>query len=188
MKVKSGFKFGLISICVPVMIGAFYYLSNAWIGHKTSPEIDTASSWQGNNFKAVDISHARLSLFQLSDRPIVIHFWATWCAPCVNEFPKMIRFIESFKGRIQLVTVSADQSDEVIKSFLKKNSINQAPYIHIIRDDGGKVAKQYMAKMLPTSVILGKGLKVEKRLSGEVDWENPRLKEIFEQLANSKSN
>ena len=48
------------------------------------------------------------------------------------------------------------------------------------------VAEKYLAKMLPTSVILSKGLKVEKRFPGEVDWEDPKLREILRYLADPK--
>lgn len=99
----------------------------------------------------------------------------------------MIRFIEGFNGKVQLVALSADQSDDDIKLFLKKINIKQSPFIHIIRDNGNKISEQYIAKMLPTSIILNKNLKIEKRFPGEVEWQDPRLHEIFLSVISSVS-
>lgn len=166
--------------------GAIYFMLSKQHGPKQAT-IETSASWQANNFEAVTIEGERFSLSDLSKRPVVVHFWASWCGPCINEFPAMIRFIESFKGEIHLVALSADQSDKDIKAFLQKIGVNQSPFIHVIRDEDGRIAKQYLAKMLPTSMILGKELKTEKRLPGEVDWEDAELRTGVEKLIAGQS-
>lgn len=177
----------VLALLVLTLLGGviFYAFRNSTSNSYNSPKSATKGA-DGNDFSGIEISGEEFSLSRLSEKPIIIHFWASWCGPCVNEFPKMIRFIESFNGKIHLVALSADESDEDIKSFLAKIGVSHSPFIHIVRDDGGKIAEQYKAKMLPTSVILVKGLKVEKRIPGEVDWEDPKLREIFESILTSK--
>jgi thiol-disulfide isomerase/thioredoxin len=170
----------ILSAFVLLVCGAIYFSLAKSNGPNVQPKPEATGNWHGNNFEAVTIEGKRFSLSELSEKPVVVvHFWASWCGPCVNEFPAMIRFVESFKGEIHLVALSADQSDEDIRAFLKKIGVSPAPFIHIIRDQEGKVAGQFLAKMLPTSVILGKGLKVKKRLPGEVDWEDTNLRQVF---------
>ncbi len=176
---RSHLKPVFILLVLALIGGVFFYafknstsISNNWRQSSTK-------GGNGNDFSGIEISGKEFSLSRLSEKPIIIHFWASWCGPCVNEFPKMIRFIESFNGKIHLVALSADESDEDIKSFLAKIGVSHSPFIHIVRDDGGKIAEQYKAKMLPTSVILGKDLKVKKRFPGEVDWEDPALNKVF---------
>lgn len=46
-------------------------------------------------------------------RPVLVNFWATWCDPCREEFPDLVRIAETFKGRVDVVTVSLDDPMEV---------------------------------------------------------------------------
>jgi thiol-disulfide isomerase/thioredoxin len=57
--------------------------------------------------------------------PLVVNFWATWCAPCVHEIPWFEKNIGAFKNeKVKLVLVSLDFADEYpknIAAFAKKN-------------------------------------------------------------------
>lgn len=99
----------------------------------------------------------------------------------------MIHFIESFSGKVHFVAIPADQSDEDINFFLNKTNVKQTSFIHVIRDDKNKLADKFMTKMLLTTIILSVGLKTEKRLPGEIEWEDPKLHEIFLSLIAGKS-
>lgn len=187
MRDSSFSKILFIVVGALILAGAAYYVFSSSQRQDAQSRGGTVTNWQGNNFTAIEITGEQFSLSYLSDRPVVVHFWASWCGPCVNEFPQMIRFIESLNGKVHLVALSADKSDEDIKSFIKKVGARRVPFVHVIRDEGSKIAEQYRAKMLPTSVILGKGLKVEKRIPGEVDWEDPKLRGIFNSLISSSN-
>lgn len=179
MRTRFKEKSVLFAVLIIIACVAVYFLRTKPDRPSSASGLEKSGNSYGNGFEALTLDGERFTLSTLFGKPIIVHFWASWCGPCVNEFPKMIRFVESFKGQIHLVTLSADQSDEDIRAFLKKTNVNHEPFVHFIRDEGGKIAKQYLAKMLPTSVILGKDLKVIKRLSGEVDWEDGELNEVF---------
>lgn len=137
-----------------------------------------------NAFETTDMSGRSFSLSKLSSKPVIVHFWATWCPPCVTEFPQMIKFVESFEGQIELVAVSADHSNEDVDGFIKRLGIQLPNNVHMIRDEKNQIAEQYRATMLPTSVILNRDFKVTKRISGEVDWAAHELKTFFNLLVN----
>lgn len=182
MRARFKEKLGLFAALIVIVCVATYFSLAKLNSSNSKSQLDKSGNSYGNGFEAVTLDGERFTLSTLSGKPVIVHFWASWCGPCVNEFPKMIRFVEGFKGEIQLVTLSADQSDEDIRAFLKKTNVSHEPFVHFIRDEDGKVAEQYLAKMLPTSVILGKDLKVIKRLPGEVDWEDNELTEVFTKL------
>ena len=59
-----------------------------------------------------------------SEKPLVINFWATWCAPCVKELPYFQKLHEE-NPNVKVVTVSLDfekQVESKLKPFLKKKN------------------------------------------------------------------
>jgi thiol-disulfide isomerase/thioredoxin len=59
------------------------------------------------------------------DKLFVINFWATWCGPCVKEFPLFVKVSEDYsKQKVKFIMVSLDfpsQADKQLIPFLKKN-------------------------------------------------------------------
>lgn len=67
-----------------------------------------------------------------SDHPLVISFWATWCAPCVEEIPWLQEGVAKFKEQqVELVLVSLDfprDFPEHIDTFIKKKNFSATFY------------------------------------------------------------
>lgn len=68
-----------------------------------------------------------------SDKLHVIHFWATWCGPCVTELPEFQKAIrESDENKVDFRFVSLDfpsEADQKLTSFLKKNNYTFKVYL-----------------------------------------------------------
>jgi peroxiredoxin len=64
-----------------------------------------------------------------TDRLLLVNFWATWCAPCVEEFPELQRMVRMYaKRRLNIVTVSLNSPDEkkfVLEFLNKQHAINR---------------------------------------------------------------
>jgi len=64
-------------------------------------------------------------------RPLLVNFWATWCGPCRQEFPDLVKIDAEYRGRaLQFVTVSADDRAELktgVPKFLREMRATAMP-------------------------------------------------------------
>ena len=70
-------------------------------------------------------------------RVLLINIWATWCVPCKEEFPDLIKISDKYGAQIELVGISIDYPDEVeskIIPFLNKLKPNFINYVNVEND------------------------------------------------------
>ena len=70
-------------------------------------------------------------------KTLLVNFWATWCAPCVEEFPDLINTWRMYRKRpFQLITVAANYPDEekAVRAFLGKQQASAQNYLPAIMD------------------------------------------------------
>jgi thiol-disulfide isomerase/thioredoxin len=91
---------------------------------------------------------------------LFLNIWATWCAPCVEEFPDLIKLHRAFGGRpVDVVGISADFDDEVeskIIPFLKKQGVPFRVYVASFRrqQDFINAIDRSWSGALPASLII----------------------------------
>ncbi len=66
---------------------------------------------------------ANASFQVLAGKAVVLEFWATWCAPCVEEIPHLNQLAQKFKDRPIVFLSVTDEEPEVVEAFLKKRSV-----------------------------------------------------------------
>ena len=88
---------------------------------------------------------------------VVLDFWATWCAPCREMIPDLREWHERLKDQpFELISVSADQSVDTLKSFLGDNDM---PWTHWFAGDSD-ILREWNVRGYPTTFILDAGGKV----------------------------
>lgn len=64
------------------------------------------------------------------EKVVLVNVWATWCAPCVEEFPEIVKLQRNYPDQLKVIFVSADfpaQREEAIQ-FLKKQNVDWTTY------------------------------------------------------------
>ena len=109
-----------------------------------------------------------------SDKLRLINVWATWCGPCVTEFPDFITMNRMYRGRdFEFVTISADEPTKKDKAlqFLKKKQASNTNYIFNI-DDKYKLIEAIDPKWqgaLPYTILVEPGGKIVYAKQGPID-------------------
>lgn len=69
---------------------------------------------------------------QEKGKVILINFWATWCKPCVSEFPDLVKLYNDYKGKgFELVFISLDMTEDVqtkVVPFLSQHGVDFTTY------------------------------------------------------------
>lgn len=112
----------------------------------------------------------------------VVNFWATWCAPCVEEMPAMAELASRLKSKgINFYFVSVDESWEKVDKFLEENIID-LPRDSLILDSKKETAARWKSEKFPETYIVNReGWTVEK-IVGFQDWTRPSVISYFERL------
>ncbi len=126
--------------------------------------------------KIVDLSKEK-------GRLVIVHFWATWCPPCVEEVPALSKFWEKYRGRddIVLYTISVDKDWKTIDAFSAKNP-NALPIYH---DPEAATAHRFGSTQYPETYIANKNGRVIYRVQGAIEWNDPSVQQRIVQLLNS---
>lgn len=101
--------------------------------------------------------------------PTIVHFFATWCAPCRTELPALAGFARLSGVRVLLVDV-AEPADR-IRRFFAEGSAGAAPG-PVLLDQNRAAARGWGVSLLPASFVVISG-RLALAHEGEVDWADP---------------
>lgn len=133
-------------------------------------DLKTIQDWTGKDIK-VDT---------LKEPIVIMHYWASWCAPCIHEFPDLIEMAKKMKGKVQVFAISEDTDVKEIEAFIKSfKEAQMIPYFHLIWDKDHKYMDRWSVTKLPESFIYGPDRKLVKNVSGVVSWTSPDTDEFF---------
>lgn len=76
-------------------------------------------------------------------KPLLVNFWATWCDPCREEFPDLVKLDAEYKGKIDFITISLDDLAEInrdVPKFLLDMKAEMPAYLLKSEDDDAAIA------------------------------------------------
>jgi cytochrome c biogenesis protein CcmG/thiol:disulfide interchange protein DsbE len=124
-----------------------------------------------------------LNLVELagSGKTLVVHFWATWCAPCEKEFPDLLELTKIMEGNknVEFLFVAVNDDKKKIKKFIKK--FGDYSNFKILIDDDSIHQKSFGTFRLPETFIFGKDLSIIKKYVGRQEW----TQKLFVDLLNN---
>lgn len=163
----------LIAGVALVVMSAFQYVSRPKLGG-VAPGLDATS-----------LGGEQISLENLKGRPIILHFFATWCGPCVEEFPALVRMQRDFSDTdLAVIGISEDgrSSAMAVQAFLR----NFGASFPVILDRGGEIADAYQSYGVPESLFIDRAGNIAGRINNSVNWDGGKVRAKIRELVETK--
>ena len=143
-------------------------------GGSHPPRIGTG----GPDFTLQDAERT-ITLSQFHGKVVILNFWATWCPPCVEETPSLVKLSRQLKDRgLVVLGVSVDVDGDAYHQFIKDHGIDYVT----VRDAGRKGSNLYGTFKFPESYILDRQGVVRRKFIGAVNWNSPEVVEFLTKL------
>lgn len=125
-----------------------------------------------------------MSLSAYKGKYVLVNFWATWCAPCINEMPALDRLAGRLeKQGVVVVAVSQDVGGAVqVRPFVEKLKLAK---MRLLYDTDKRAFRDYALRGLPTTVLISPDGMLLARLEGGAAWDEGVLAEQVFKLTNS---
>lgn len=108
-------------------------------------------------------------------RTRIVHFWATWCAPCVKELPGLLAFGRDMRERgFEVVAIAVDDDWKDIATFFGGTIPPE-----VIVESNGAAHKRFGVSTLPDTYLVNPAGKVVERYYGARDWRAPAARAHF---------
>jgi thiol-disulfide isomerase/thioredoxin len=118
---------------------------------------------------------ARRDLASRTGRGLILHFWATWCPPCREEMPELVKFVGDTKGdtNVEFLSVSTDEDWKTVDAWLKERGISGLP---VALDPRGPTASLYGTTGYPETFFITPAGEIVQHVVGPLDWSSPKFR------------
>lgn len=156
-------------LCLLALLPTDSFRSSALAAEKHFSRI--ASAKCAAVFVLPDVNGRSHALAAEKGRPVLVHFFATWCESCKAEFPTLQQFFLVRRDRLDLIAIDVGEVPGRVRRFLKETPVSFPVFL----DADRAVSKAWAIDGLPSTVLLDADLKPVLVAKGERDWTVPGI-------------
>ena len=131
------------------------------------------------NFNLTTSAGDQVTPRNFGGKVLVLNFWASWCAPCVQEAPSLNEFAKTFKDSgVVVLGVSVDRNEQMFQNFVKHFGVSYPT----ARDPQEDISYRYGTYKIPETYIIDRNGKVVRKYAGlpesdghAISWMDPEL-------------
>jgi thiol-disulfide isomerase/thioredoxin len=130
-------------------------------------------------FTLSDSNGASFALGAQHGRPVLVHFFATWCEPCRDELPALGRLVAR-EQKVAVLAISVAEMPIRVRRFLQTMPVS----FPILLDEDRAVARAWDVHSLPTTFVLDRDLKPRLVIERDHDWDKLDSTDLLQKLSN----
>lgn len=124
-------------------------------------------------------SDRSVALHDLKGKPVVLNFWASYCAPCIKEMPSLVQLQQEMGPKITVLAVSVDDDERKYHKFLLDHNITN---LLTVMDPQKKSPDLYGTVQYPETYIIDASGTVRRKLWNAVDFTSPDIVEYLSKM------
>jgi cytochrome c biogenesis protein CcmG, thiol:disulfide interchange protein DsbE len=131
-------------------------------------------------FQLPDLEENPIDLKDYQGKVVLLHFWATFCTPCLEELPALESLWRRYREHgFVIVGIAADRgSADMVRKFAGTAGVT----FPVLLDPEGVVRNRYEVLALPMSYLIGRDGRFSGRILGSRDWQDPQATDAIESL------
>jgi cytochrome c biogenesis protein CcmG/thiol:disulfide interchange protein DsbE len=131
-------------------------------------------------FQLPDLGDTPTGLEDYQGKIVLLHFWATFCTPCLEELPALESLWRRYRETgFVIVGIAADRgSADGVRKFADAAGVT----FPVLLDPEGVVRNRYEVIALPMSYLIGRDGRFSGRILGSWDWQDPQASDYIESL------
>lgn len=163
-----------------MLIGIFFINTGVQASSKNMIVVPESDRQSAPAFSTSKLDSSPVTLEDYKGKVVLLHFWATWCAPCIEEMLHMESLWKKYqdKGLIVVAVTVQEKPEGQIKAFSEKMGLS----FPILLDIKGEISALYDLAAMPSSYLISRDGKVVARIKGTGDWSDSEIKQLIESL------
>ncbi len=134
---------------------------------KFTPQLGNVSAYRFQTLKGEPLS---LDPY-LSQRVLIVNFWATWCPPCVKELPSLDKLATLLPAdKFKIITIAQQNEVAEVSGYFKRSGLKNLPQYY---DPAMQGSRAFGMRGLPTTIIIDRNGIIIGRVEGDLDWATP---------------
>lgn len=182
---KLNFTFYAFLSAIALLVFAYTYDHLFPQTLKPVPAAKTKVQTIAPDFPFTPLSGETGHLTDLRGKTVILNFWATWCAPCVTEFPTLVDLTEKYPDQVVVLALSSDKNKSDVENFVtaleKKigHKINKDRVIIAIDENRLVTRDIFQITTYPESLIIGPDGTQKRHIIGINEWDKPDVQMLF---------
>ena len=140
------------------------------------------------DFRVQDLEGNEVSLQDFRGKFVVINFWATWCPPCVTEWPQVHQLAERLGDRddVVVLAISIDDTPDVIAPFLDRMALGET-HVHVLWDPNKQLHTEFGTEKMPDTYFVDENGQLVHAYVNERKWGSPGAVHCVESMIGRRS-
>jgi cytochrome c biogenesis protein CcmG/thiol:disulfide interchange protein DsbE len=140
-----------------------------------SASVEVRARRSAPDFELKDKAGKTHRLRDFAGKAVLVHFWASWCPPCLEELPQFLELVRTYEGKpVVFVAISLDRSwEEAEKMF---SSARVPANLVKLLDSEQKVSDAFGSFQFPETYWIGADGKIQQKWVGAQNWSSPELR------------
>ena len=152
--------------------------------YSLSQEYNRSIRYDVPYFKTKTIFGKDINIYDIDSKIILIHFWASWCLNCREEFPNLLNFVKKYNKSISLISISIDNKEEIVHNFFNELIKDKQQNVYWVWDRNRNISLDLFNTVRVPETVIVYNKEIIHKVIGKHNWGSNKTKKIFNGLVN----